>query len=51
LGEDAADFGHHYVDEISSPAASLLITLNQYLTVTWLTERKRPIFFTDEDPD
>lgn len=49
LGVDGHS-GHHYVDEISSPASTLVLSLNEYVEPTWLTEGRGPIF-TDEDPD
>jgi hypothetical protein len=49
LGVDGQS-GHHYVDEISSPATTLVLSLNEYLEPTWLTEGRGPIF-TDDDPD
>lgn len=42
--------GHHYVDEMSSPAPTLVISLNEYLEPTWLTEGRASIF-TCQDPD
>ncbi|OPX08346.1 hypothetical protein [Mycobacterium sp. AT1] len=34
LGVDGQS-GHHYVDEISSPAPTLVLSLNEYLEPTW----------------
>lgn len=50
LGRAGACTGHHYVDDMKSPAGTLVMSLNEYLAPTWLTEGKVPIF-TDEDPD
>lgn len=50
LGRANARTGHHYVDDMKSPAATLVMSLNEYLAPTWLTEGKEQIF-TDEDPD
>jgi hypothetical protein len=36
--------GHHYVDDMLSPAPTLVLSLNQYLAPSWLTAGKEPIF-------
>ncbi len=36
--------GHHYVDDMSSPAATLVLSRDEYLTPSWLTTGKEPIF-------
>ncbi|WP_198345149.1 hypothetical protein [Mycobacterium sp. JS623] len=42
--------GHLYVDEMSSAARTLVISLNEYLEPAWLTEGRASIF-TRRDPD
>ena len=49
LGGDGSA-GHNYIDGITGPATTLVVSLNEYLEPTWLTEGRAPIF-TDEDPD
>lgn len=41
--------GHHYVDDMSSPAPTLVLSLDEYLSPSWLTAGKEPIF-RDDDP-
>jgi hypothetical protein len=42
--------GHVYVDDMTSPAPTLVLSRDEYLTPNWLTEAKTPLF--DEDsPD
>lgn len=41
--------GHHYVDDITSPAPTLVLSLDEYLSPNWLTAGKEPIF-GDDDP-
>jgi hypothetical protein len=42
--------GHHYVDDMQGPAPTLVLSLNEYLTPSWLTAGNEPIF-TDDDLD
>ncbi|OBH03274.1 hypothetical protein [Mycobacterium sp. E1747] len=39
--------GHHYVDDMSGPAPTLVLSLNEYLSPSWLTAGKEPIFDDD----
>jgi hypothetical protein len=41
--------GHHYVDDMLSPAPTLVLSRNQYLAPSWLTAGKEPIF--DDGPE
>ncbi|MEE6140453.1 hypothetical protein SKC41_29600 [Mycobacterium sp. 050128] len=41
--------GHHYVDDMSSPASTLVLSVDEYLEPSWLTAGKEPIF-GDDDP-
>ncbi|ORA35422.1 hypothetical protein BST20_17650 [Mycobacterium branderi] len=36
--------GHHYVDDMLSPAPTLVLSHNQYISPSWLTAGKEPIF-------
>jgi hypothetical protein len=36
--------GHHYVDDMLSPAPTLVLPLDEYLAPSWLTAGKEPIF-------
>jgi hypothetical protein len=42
--------GHHYVDDMSSPAPTLVLSCDQYISPSWLTAGKEPIF-RDDEPD
>jgi hypothetical protein len=41
--------GHHYVDDMRSPAATLVLSKDEYIEPSWLTAGKEPIFGDDED--
>jgi hypothetical protein len=43
-----AGTGHHYVDDMRSPAHTLVISLNEYITPSWLTTGREPAF-SDEN--
>jgi hypothetical protein len=49
LGTSNGESGHHYVDDMLSPAPTLVLSLNEYLSPSWLTAGKEPIF-GDDDP-
>ena len=36
--------GHHYVDDMLSPAPTLVLSLDEYISPSWLTAGKEPIF-------
>ncbi len=36
--------GHHYVDDMFSPAPTLVLSRDQYISPSWLTAGKEPIF-------
>jgi hypothetical protein len=36
--------GHHYVDDMFSPAPTLLLSRDEYISPSWLTAGKEPIF-------
>lgn len=36
--------GHHYVDDMFSPAPTLVLSRDQYISPGWLTAGKEPIF-------
>ena len=46
----SGESGHHYVDDMLSPAPALVLSLNEYLSPSWLTAGKEPIF-GDDDPE
>jgi hypothetical protein len=35
---------HHYVDELHTPAETLVLSLDEYIEPSWLTAGKQPIF-------
>jgi hypothetical protein len=37
--------GHHYVDDMFSPAPTLVLSRDQYISPNWLTAGKEPIFW------
>lgn len=39
---------HHYVDDMLSPTPTLVLSLDEYLSPSWLTAGKKPIFEDDE---
>jgi hypothetical protein len=41
---------HHYVDDMSGPEPALVLSLDEYLSPSWLTAGKEPIF-PDDDCD
>ena len=36
--------GHHYVDDMFSPAPTLVLSRDEYISPSWLTAGKEPIF-------
>jgi hypothetical protein len=36
--------GHHYLDDMFSPAPTLVLSRDQYISPNWLTAGKEPIF-------
>ena len=36
--------GHHYVDDMFSPAPTLVLSRDQYISPSWLTAGREPIF-------
>jgi hypothetical protein len=42
--------GHHYVDDMASPAPTLVLSVDEYLSPSWLTADKTPIV-TDDEPE
>ena len=41
--------GHHYVDDMVSPAPTLVVSRDEYISPSWLTAGKEPIFGDDSD--
>jgi hypothetical protein len=40
---------HHYVDDMFSPAPTLVLSRDQYISPNWLTAGKEPIFGDDSE--
>jgi hypothetical protein len=40
---------HQFVEDMASPAPTLVLSLDQYISPNWLTAGKEPIFGDDED--
>jgi hypothetical protein len=36
--------GHHYVDDMSSPTHTLVLSQDEYISPSWLTAGKEPLF-------
>jgi hypothetical protein len=41
--------GHHYVDDMFSPAPTLVLSRDEYISPSWLTAGKEPIFGDDSE--
>jgi hypothetical protein len=41
--------GHHYVDDMFRPAPTLVLSRDQYISPSWLTAGKEPIFGDDSE--
>lgn len=41
--------GHHYVDDMHTPAPTLVLSRDEYLSTSWLTSGKEPMFAEEDD--
>lgn len=41
--------GHHYVDDMFSPAPTLVLSCDEHISPSWLTAGKEPIFGDDSE--